>query len=260
VESRAGAILELAAALKEEREAIAFLKRDPPQTERARTRMWRAVDRMYGIQEWLSTVPGADAENLAGGAAADDVAAATVVPQQLPDPKGIEKTLFFLERAVVRKQALQPLVRTAKPPVASPQCSDGKDNDGDRLIDAKSEPGCSSARDARERSPFRCAIGSKMSSGRLALSGSCTGAFAEVEVTLLDGVQLNGRFDIQRAPSCRPPEPRGLRCSTKDGAQNPRHLVSMQLTTTSQDPAQRVQLRFFDALKRQLGRFVTARR
>jgi hypothetical protein len=71
---------------------------------------------------------------------------------------------------------------------------------------------------------------------------------------------LDGRFDIQHAPSCRPLEPTGLRCSTKDGRQNPAHLVSMQLTTTSDDPAQRVRLHFFDALKRQLGRFLTARR
>ena len=65
---------------------------------------------------------------------------------------------------------------------------------------------------------------------------------------------------VERAPSCRPPEPGGFRCSTKDGAQNPAHLLSMQLATTSEDPAKRVQLRFFDALERLLGRFVTARR
>lgn len=260
VESRAAAILELAAALQEEREAVAFLKRDPPQAERARTRIWRSMDRMYGIREFLSEIPGADAENLAGGAAADDYAAAVVVPRTVPDPKGVEATLFYLERAIVRKRALQPLVRAAKPPSAAPECSDGRDNDGDGLVDAKAEPGCSSAADARERSPFHCAVGSQLSSGRLALSGSCTGAFAEIEATLLDDVQLNGRFDIQQAPSCRPPEPERIRCTAKDGAQNPGHLVSMQLATTSKDPGQRVQLRFFDARKRLLGRFVTARR
>ena len=260
VETKAGALLELATALREEQEAVALLRRDPPHLERARTRSWRSMDRMYGIQEWLSRIPGADAENFAGSAAADDYAAGTVVPWSAPDAKGIQATLFYLERAIDAKKKLQPLVRAAKPPAASPQCSDGKDNDGDGLVDYRTESGCSSAQDARERSPFRCAIGSQMSSGRLALSGSCTGAFAEVEVMPLDDVQLNGSFDIQHAPSCRPPTAERFRCSTKDGAQNRDHLVSMQLTTTSKDPAQRIQLRFFDARKRLLGRFVSARR
>ena len=261
VETRAAAILELSAAIKEEREAIAFLKRDPPQVARARTRLWRSVARLYGIADYLSTIPGADLEHKAGGAASDDGAAATVIPRALPDPKGIEATLFYLERALKRKLELQPLVRTAKPPsTAVPQCSDGKDNDGDAITDWKLESGCSSARDVRESTPFRCAIGSELDAGRLALSGSCTGTFSEVEFTFLEGVQLNGRFDIKHAPACSPPTLTRVRCKTKDGAQNPGRLIDARFATTSKEPGQRVQLRFFDVRRRQIGRFFVAPR
>ena len=41
VETKAGALLELGAALREEQEAVALLRRDPPHLERARTRICR---------------------------------------------------------------------------------------------------------------------------------------------------------------------------------------------------------------------------
>jgi hypothetical protein len=46
-----------------------------------------------------------------------------------------------------------------------------------------------------------------------------------------------------------------LRCKTKSGPQNPGRLIDARFTTTSKDPTQRVQLRFFDVRKRQIGRF-----
>ena len=118
------------------------------------------------------------------------------------------------------------------------------------------EPGCTSARDVRENSPFSCAVKSAIASGRLALTGSCSGTFSEVEFMLLDGVQLNGRFDVKHAPSCGAPTLTSVRCRTKNGAQNPGRLVDARFTTTSKDPLQRVQLRFFDVRKRQIARFV----
>jgi hypothetical protein len=51
-----------------------------------------------------------------------------------------------------------------------------------------------------------------------------------------------------------------VRCKTKDGAQNPGRLIDARFTTTSKDPGQRVQLRFFDVRKRQIGRFFVAPR
>jgi hypothetical protein len=261
VETRTGALFELRDAIKEEREAIAFLKRDPPQLERARTRIWRSQSRLYGIADYLSTTPESELELMMGGAGADDTAAATVIPWTHPDPKGIEATLFYLERALKVKLEAQPRLRTSLPPTTkTPQCSDGKDNDGDGITDWTLEPGCSSARDARERSPFRCALGSEQAAGRLAVTGSCTGTFSEVEFTFLDGLQLNGRFDVKHAPSCSPPTPTRARCKTKNGAQNPGRLIDARFTTTPQEPGQRVQLRFFDVRKRAIGRFVVAPR
>ena len=145
--------------------------------------------------------------------------------------------------------------RTRRPPAAA-QCSDGKDNDGDGIVDWTLEPGCTSARDVRESTRFACTVRSSAVAGRLALEGSCSGAFSEVEFTLLGGLQLNGRFDIKHAPSCSPPTVMRVRCRTKNGAQNPGRLVDARFTTTARRPGQGVQLRFFDIRKRQIARFV----
>ena len=167
-------------------------------------------------------------------------------------PRAIE----FLERALLRKRAALPFVQEAKPPPAVAQCSDGRDNDGDGITDWTTEPGCSSARDVRESSPFVCGLESKLVTGRIVVQGSCSGAFSEVEFMLLDDVQLNGRWDVMHAPSCSQTPPQRVRCRTKSGPQNPGRLVDGRFATTSKDPLQRVQLRFFDVRKRQIGRFV----
>ena len=73
---------------------------------------------------------------------------------------------------------------------------------------------------------------------------------------LLDGVQLNGRYDVMHAPACGAQKLTGVRCRAKEGDKNPKHLIDARFSTTSQDPNQRVQLRFFDIRKRQIGRFV----
>ncbi|MHB1244549.1 MAG: hypothetical protein ACYC1P_14285, partial [Gaiellaceae bacterium] len=126
----------------------------------------------------------------------------------------------------------------------------------DGIVDWTVEPGCSSARDVRESSRFDCTVRSSTAAGRLALEGSCSGTFSEVEFTLLDGLQLNGRFDIKHAPSCSPPTVTRVRCKTKNGAQNPGRLLDVRFATTARQPGQRVQLRFFDIRKRQIARFV----
>ncbi|MGH3070647.1 MAG: hypothetical protein ACRDNB_00065 [Gaiellaceae bacterium] len=145
--------------------------------------------------------------------------------------------------------------------MAAAQCSDGKDNDGDGITDWTVEPGCTSARDVRESSRFSCTVGPRVVSGRLALEGSCSGSFSEIELTLHDGLQLNGRFDIKHAPSCSPPTLTRIRCRTKNGAQNPRRLVDVRVATTTRAPGRRVRLRFFDVRRRQIGSyFVPAER
>ena len=56
-------------------------------------------------------------------------------------------------------------------------------------------------------------------------------------------------------PPAVPPTLTRVRCTAKNGAQNPGRLVDARFATTSKDPLQRVQLRFFDLRKRPIGRF-----
>jgi hypothetical protein len=258
VQTRTQAIAELNAAIEDERRAIELLKKDPPHLRAARERIYRSGDRVSGVYDFLSGIPDAAAgQNALGGARADDYAAGHLLPTHYgPRPKGLPRAIEFLERALLRKRAALPFVQDARTPPAAAQCSDGKDNDGDGIADWTTEPGCSSARDVRESSPFVCGLGSTIVTGRIVVRGSCSGAFSEVEFMLLDDVQLNGRWDVMHAPSCSQAPPRSVRCRTKSGPQNPGRLVDGRFATTSKDPLQRVQLRFFDVRKRQIGRFV----
>jgi len=258
VETRAEAVAQLKAAIQDELRAIELLKKDPPHLRAARDRIYMSGDRVSGVYDFLSAVPNAAAgQDALGGARADDYAAGHLLPTHYgPRPKGVPRAIEFLERALLRKRAGLPFVEDAQPPPAVSQCSDGKDNDGDGITDWTLEPGCTSSRDVRESSRFTCGVGSAIASGRLVLSGSCSGAFSEIEVMLLDDVQLNGRWDIMHAPSCGKTTLKGFRCKTKVGDKNPKHLLDIRLATTSPFPDQRVQLRFFDIRKRQIGRFV----
>ena len=258
VETRAEAIQNLKTAIEDEKRAIELLKKDPPHLRAARDRIRKSADLVSGIYDFLSAVPDAAAgQDALGGARADDYAAEHLLPTHYgPRPRGLPRAIEFLERALLRKRAGLPFVEDAQRPPAVSQCSDGKDNDGDGITDWKTEPGCTSARDVRENSGFACGIGSTIASGRLVLSGSCSGAFSELEVMVLDDVKLNGRYDIMHAPSCGKPTVKGFRCQTKGADRNPKHLLDVRLTTTSRFPDQRVQLRFFDVRRRQIGRFV----
>jgi hypothetical protein len=252
VESRAAALIELQAAIDDELVAIGLMRKDPPRRDTARLRLAKTLQRLAAVRDFLSRTPGAGAaEQAVGSAWTGDVRARDAIAR-LEDRRAV----VLLQENVDRKRSALAAVRTAKPPAAVAQCSDGKDNDGDGIVDWALEPGCTSARDAREGTKLGCAVESRLAAGRLVVSGSCSGAFSELEVTLLDGVRLNGRFDIAHAPSCSPPKPDAVRCSTKDGAQNPGHLIDLRLTTTSKSARQRVALRLFDRRKRVALRLV----
>jgi hypothetical protein len=234
---------------------IELIKKKPPRVETARDRIDLAVDRLLGVANYLSTVPGgAAAEEAVNGALSDDFTAYLLISTPGgPDALGQSRAIEHLERALLNKRGALRIIPDDPPPAVS-QCSDGKDNDGDTIVDWTVEPGCSSARDVRESSRFSCVVESRIASGRLAVEGTCSGTFSEVEFTLLDGLQLNGRFDIKHAPSCSPPTVTQIRCRTKNGAQNPGRLVDVRLTTTARKPGQRVRLRFFDIRRRQIAR------
>ena len=242
------------AAIADEKEALELSRRKPPRYEGAALRLRRASSRLREVADAASEVslPPSVESGLRIVAFDDDIAAIGVVGIW----RGTDIFGSKIREALDRKYRLLEQIRTATAPSGTPQCSDGKDNDGDGIVDWKLESGCTSSRDLRESSPFSCTVESRIASGRLALSGSCSGAFSEAEFTLLDDVQLNGRYDVMHAPACGAPTLTVVRCTTKDGAKNPKHLIDARFSTTSQDPSQRVQLRFFDIRKRQIGRFV----
>ncbi len=251
VETRTQALLELLAAIADEQRALELLRKDPPRRDTAAARLGSSRDRLAAVKAFLSSAPGAAAAE----ALVDEAWLADVRARDATWRREEANAIELIEEGLAKKRAALPLVRTATPPPAVAQCSDGKDNDGDGIVDWKLESGCTAARDVRESSPFSCAVESRIASGRLAVTGSCTGTFSEIEFMFLEGVQLR-RYDVMHAPACGAPKPTGVRCKTKDGAQNPRHLIDARFTTTSKEPSQRVQLRFFDIRKRQIGRFV----
>jgi len=257
VDSRAEAEEQLRAAIADELRVIELIKKEPPRIETARSRIDSSTARLNGVVEYLSGVPGAAAaENAAMSARGADYGAYLLISAPGgPSDLGKRRAIEFLERAILNKRGALRVLPDERPAAAA-QCSDGKDNDGDGIVDWTVEPGCSSARDVRESSRFDCTVRSSTVAARLALEGSCSGTFSEVEFTLLDGLQLNGRFDIKHAPSCSPPTVTRVRCKTKNGAQNPGRLLDVRFATTARQPGQRVQLRFFDIRKRQIARFV----
>src|SRR5687768_860274 len=190
VKTRAEAVEQLKAAIEDELRVIELIKKKPPRVETARDRIDRAVDRLLGVEEFLSTVPGgAAAEQATRSAMSDDFTAYLLISTPGgPDALGRSRAIEHLERALLRKRGALRVIPDEAPPAVG-QCSDGKDNDGDRIVDWTVEPGCSSARDVRESSRFSCVVESRIATGRLALEGTCSGTFSEVEFTLLDGLQ-----------------------------------------------------------------------
>lgn len=249
------AIAELRASIREERSAIALLGAKPPKLQGASIQLDRGAERLPAVADYASSVrltPSVE-QSLRQTSYIDRLLANQLRDDKEDDPGAYQRSIKDL---IAKKLAALEEIQKAAVPTGTPQCSDGKDNDRDGIVDWTLEPGCSSARDLREQSPFSCDIEQRIASGRLAVTGSCSGAFSEIELTLLDS-RLNGRFDIKHAPSCRPPTLEVIRCSTKDAAQNPGRLFDVRLATTSNSRAQRVQLRFFDKRKRQLRRYVS---
>lgn len=254
---RSVAVSELRAAIAEEEKAIALLKGTPPRPNGAAIQLDRSADRLDGVADVASTLRvSTGVEKSLRQTGYIDRVLADGLAERFDPADDTARYVRAIRDLVAKKKLALGRLRTATVPAGTPQCSDGKDNDRDGIVDWTLEPGCTSARDLREQSPFTCDLETRMAAGRLAVSGSCSGAFSELEVTLLDGVQLNGRFDVKHAPSCSPPTLTRVRCTTKDGAQNPRHLVDVRIATTSKNPAQRVRVRFFDARKRRIARVV----
>jgi hypothetical protein len=252
---RTQALSALAQAIEDEQFAPERLRRTPPRWKTAHTRLYFVPSNLWPVVQYASTVGAAQTERDLETARQDDWFAEDQILRALGErPYDLDEAIRRLERALKLKRAALATLRTAAAPAATPQCGDGKDNDGDGIVDWTLDSGCTSERDVREGTRLTCDVATSMRSGRLAVGGACSGPFAEVEATLLDGVRLNGRFDAAHATACSPPKPAAVRCRTKTGAQNPRHLLDLRIATTSRSARQRVRLRFFDSRRRQVGR------
>lgn len=246
--TRGQALLALNEALEDEREALALLQKTPPRVGTAFARIERSLGELETVRAFAATVAG-PAEKAVYDAQSGDHGAHATLYYALNGGEPSDLVIKYLEKALAAKTRAMPLIRTAKPPAGPPQCADRKDNDGDGVVDAKDEPGCNSPSDVRESTALTCNALTKIASGRLVITGSCSGAFTEVDYRLLDS-QMSGRVDVAHAPSCGPAALDGIRCTAKDGLQNPRHLFEARMTTTLQDRGQRVRVRFFNKRKR----------
>ena len=199
------AVTSLRSAIEDEKRALELLKKDPPHLRAARDRIYGAADRVNGVYDFLSGVPDAAAgQDALGGARADDYAAGHLLPHALRTAPEGAPTGDRVPRACAAAEACGAAVRCRTPrlPRLLPSAPTA------RTTTVTESPTGRPSRAARPpatcaRAPrFSCGVGSKIVTGRLVLSGSCTGAFSEIEVMLLDDVQLNGRWDIMHAPSC----------------------------------------------------------
>jgi hypothetical protein len=250
----------LAKAIEDEQFALGRLRRTPPRWTTAFNRLYGVADRLWPVIRYASTVGAAQTERDLETVRQHDWYAEDQVLRALGErPYDLDEAIRRLEAALKLKRAALETLRTAAAPAATPQCADGKDNDRDGTTDWALDAGCTSDRDIRESSRFTCNLGTAMRAGRLAVTGECSGPFAQLEATPLDGVQLNGRFDVKHATGCAAPRPTAFRCTTKPAAQNPRHLVDLRIATTSRSRRQRLRLRFFDSRRRQVASVVLPR-
>jgi hypothetical protein len=108
----------------------------------------------------------------------------------------------------------------------APQCSDGRDNDGDGLVDWRVDPGCTDARDDSEGTRLRCRLGHVRLGRSYLIQGECSGPFATMTVDPPRGARLDGdpKPEVENAHRCRSVNGR-LVCAMEDGAANRRHAV-----------------------------------
>jgi hypothetical protein len=220
---------ELLAAIAAEKRALELLAKKPPRDGAAELQLDRSIDHLRRISEGLKglSLPPFVANSIHAASDYDNQATGRIPPfnQEIREI-GMEE----IERALYEKnQALAALI--SPPPPGRPQCADGRDNDGDQLVDARLESGCTSSKDASEGSALACTL----RSGASQVTGSCSGTFAKIELVAPSGVA----FDTSRMPVapqaelCRYSSPQRLECLMDDGAANPRHAVDLRFTLRS---------------------------
>jgi hypothetical protein len=226
----------LADAIAEEKRALALLKRSPPRTRTAKLALERSAAL---LNEILASGP------LSTGVAGSLGAAARVDLQAARDLSGDRRPDSDAGRAAIRaaelgteaaldQKAVAALV-LAQPaaPQGNVQCADRIDNDGDGLIDARFDSGCTSGRDGGEQGALTCSLGYTGDTS-VSVQGTCTGPFAKLELNAPVGVAFDVRTmpAVQHAQACHYVTPRRLECAMSDGVANPRHVVNARFRFT----------------------------
>lgn len=219
---------ELVAAKEEELRAMFLLVKDPPRDGTAKLMLSRSLKRLDHILDALESLSLPPlVRRSVQDARHGDGSAAELLPTRFQPTR--EVAMKRIEKALREKyQALGALF--PPPPPGGSQCADGRDNDGDQLVDARYESGCTSKKDTSERSPLTCTLASDTVGGLSQVKGSCSGTFAKIELAAPQGTT----FDTKRMPAatqaelCRYSSPSRLECTMRDGAANPRHLVDVR--------------------------------
>jgi hypothetical protein len=226
-------VRELQAAYADELRVWGLLNKRPPRIDTARIFLMRSHARLSEIRK-DSSLPTSFKKAVNDTREADvDV----LVGLLDGDPSRAKK---FIEKALqLKAQALGALL--PQPSSGAPQCADGRDNDGDGTRDAPYDSGCTNAKDGSEGSPLTCSLGYEARGRLYVVQGTCSGPFFKLEISARPGA----KFDTERPPAvghalgCVFLEKLRLRCLMRDGAANPRHVVSARWNEVGVVPAAR---------------------
>lgn len=219
---------ELLEAIADEKRALELLAKQPPRDRAAELKLDDSIERLRRIEAGLGglSLPPYVRGSARAAAGYDGTAGSRLPPL---NQAVREIAISEIEQALLEKSQLHGALIPPPPPGGS-QCADGRDNDGDRLVDARFESGCTSPKDASEASPLTCTLGAGVAGGRDQVKGSCSGTFAKIELAAPRGTTFDTKLMpvAPQAELCRYSSPGRLECTMDDGAANPRHLVDLR--------------------------------
>jgi len=223
---RAPLVRELNAAIADEERALQLLAKSPPRRETARLALDRSRMRLHEI---LEDYPPPSLPGLVVGSVADARNFDESVMKDLATPGSLAKARKKIEYALRRKhQASGSLL--PPPSTGGSQCSDGRDNDGDRLVDARYDAGCTNARDGSEGSPLTCSLEYAPRGSLYVVQGTCSGVFFKVEISAPQGAEFNTKQPpvVVQDRACWFADARTLDCVMGDGDANPGHVLDIR--------------------------------
>ena len=215
-------------AIREEVRALELLAKIPPRIQTAALALDRSLAHLSELADAVRGLPRRSPLAQAGSDAADASFYDRKASELLARGDFSEARRWIADTAMYFKSYASGALRPAANPGGS-QCADGRDNDGDRLVDARYDSGCANAKDDLERAPLTCNLVLGARGDVYLLQGTCSGPFGKIEIT-----PKGGQLDTRQSPVvrdgrvCYYVSTRRLDCLTKDGTENPRHVVSVR--------------------------------